>query len=134
MSPAEDPAVEHDVQRTILVVEDEVLPRLAISEYLRGCGFHVVEAADGAEAQQLLLTGLEVDLVFSDISMPGEVDGVALAAWIGANNIPTEIILTSGLASALASARAACAHVKGFVSKPYDYQLVADRIRTMLTA
>jgi DNA-binding NarL/FixJ family response regulator len=75
-----------------------------------------------------------VDIVFSDISMPGPVDGVALAAWIGANDIPTQVILTSGLASALAEARKACAHVKGFVSKPYDYEVVAARIRTMLSA
>lgn len=134
MSPAKDPAMEHDLQRTILVVEDEVLPRLAIAEHLRACGFQVVEAANGVEAQQLLLAGLRVDLVFSDVTMPGEVDGIALAGWIAANNIPTQIILTSGLASALASARAACAHVSGFVSKPYDHALIAERIKVMLTA
>lgn len=131
MRPAEDPIVELDQRRTILVVEDEVLPRLAIAEHLRACGFHVVEAATGLEAQQLLLAGLQVDVVFSDITMPGGVDGIALADWIAANNVSAQIVLTSGLPSALAAAQLTCAHVNAFVSKPYDFDRVTDRLRAL---
>lgn len=65
--------------RVILVVDDDVLIRLAIAEYLRECGFHVFEAADGAEAVTILNAAeLAVDLVFSDVQMP-RMDGFALA-------------------------------------------------------
>ena len=58
---------------TILVVEDEILIRVPISQYLRDCGYKVIEAANADEA----MTALQhketiVDLVFSDIEMPGE--------------------------------------------------------------
>jgi CheY-like chemotaxis protein len=66
----------------VLVVEDEVLIRLATADHLRSCGFKVLESASGAEAQDLILAGPRVDLVFSDITMPGPVDGVALARWL----------------------------------------------------
>lgn len=84
MSPAENPAAEGvpAMGPTVLIVEDEVFPRLAMADYLRECGFHVVEAASGVEAQQLVLAGLKVDLVFSDITMPGGVDGIDLALWL----------------------------------------------------
>src|SRR5437016_9555126 len=57
---------------TILVVEDEVLIRLMISEYLREFGYRVVEARTGAEARRVLQSSQPVDLVFSDIRMPGD--------------------------------------------------------------
>jgi CheY-like chemotaxis protein len=134
MSPAENPAAEGEraMGPRVLIVEDEVLSRLAMAEYLRECGFHVIEAANGAEAQQLVLAGLQVELVFSDITMPGGVDGIDLALWLMVNCESTKVILTSGLPDALAKARSACNHVLAFVPKPYDQAAVARRIRELL--
>jgi CheY-like chemotaxis protein len=134
MSPAENPAAEGEraMGPRVLIVEDEVLSRLAMAEYLRECGFHVIEAANGAEAQQLVLAGLQVELVFSDITMPGGVDGIDLALWLMVNCESTKVILTSGLPDALAKARSACNQVLAFVPKPYDQAAVARRIRELL--
>lgn len=136
MSPAESPSAEGQpaMGPKVLIVEDEVLCRLALGEYLRECGFHVIEAASGVEAQQLVLAGLKVDLVFSDITMPGGVDGIDLALWLMVNCESTKVILTSGLPDALMKAQSACNQVLAFVPKPYDYIVVAGKIRELLEA
>lgn len=69
-------------QRSILVVEDEVLIRMHLAEELREAGYIVVEAASGDEAVTLLSTLDEIGLVLTDIRMPGCIDGMALAHWI----------------------------------------------------
>jgi CheY-like chemotaxis protein len=66
--------------QTILVVEDEVLIRLPLAEYLRDCGYSVFEASNVAEAKAVLDADTPVDLVFSDVNMPGNENGFALAA------------------------------------------------------
>lgn len=136
MSPAENPFAEGQpaMEPTVLIVEDEVLSRLAMSEYLRECGFQVIEAASGVEAQQLVLAGIKVDLVFSDITMPGGVDGIDLALWLMVHCESAKVILTSGLPDSLAKAESACNQVLAFVPKPYDQADVAKRIRQLLEA
>lgn len=136
MSPAENPVAEGQqaMAPTVLIVEDEVLSRLAMAEYLRDCGFQVIEAANGVEAQQLVLAGLKADLVFSDITMPGGVDGIDLALWLMVNCEATKVILTSGLPDALTKAQVACNRVLAFLPKPYDHAAVAHRIRELLSA
>jgi len=136
MSPAENPFAEGQpaMGPTVLIVEDEVLSRLAMADYLRACGFNVVEAASGAEAQQLVLAGVKVDVVFSDITMPGGIDGIDLALWLMVNCESAKVILTSGLPDALTKARKVCSQVLAFVPKPYDYGVVAAQIRELLQA
>jgi response regulator RpfG family c-di-GMP phosphodiesterase len=136
MSPAENPFSEYQpaMEPTVLIVEDEVLSRMAMSDHLRECGFHVIEAASGVEAQQLILAGLKVDLVFSDITMPGGVDGIDLALWLMVHCESAKVILTSGLPDSLVKAQAACNRVLEFVPKPYDQADVAKRIRELLDA
>ena len=67
------------LQETILLVEDEVLVRMPIAQYLRDCGYKVIEAVNADEAMTVLLhRETAVDIVFSDIEMPGSVDGFGL--------------------------------------------------------
>jgi CheY-like chemotaxis protein len=71
---------------TVLVVEDEVLVRLAIAEYLRDCGYRVIEASSADEAILVLQQPeLTIDVVFTDIEMPGPMDGFGLAQWTRTN-------------------------------------------------
>ena len=72
----------------ILVVEDEALVRVLIAEGLRLEGFSVIEADRADEALTYIKAGEQVDLVFSDIRMPGSLDGLQLAEY-SATNIPT---------------------------------------------
>jgi DNA-binding response OmpR family regulator len=136
MSPAEEPmsAADQGQGPTVLLVEDEVLLRLAVAEELRVRGFVVVEAANAEEARNLVLAGVAVDLVMSDISMPGELDGAGLAAWLDEAGVSAPIILTSGLPSVLTQAQARCPHVKAFLPKPYNQAALVARIEALLAA
>ncbi len=110
--------------KKVLVVEDDVILRFVIAEVLRDGGLTVAEAGSGDEAIVFLRTGDQVDLVFSDIQMPGETDGLALAARIHDEFPRTQVLLTSG-------------HVRvnehiPFVRKPYVVTDVLATIRIML--
>jgi len=83
-------------QPVILVVEDEEIVRVSAAEYLRFSDFQVLEAATADDAVALLTSGTEVDLVFSDIRMPGRLDGYGLAKWLRANHPTLPVLLTSG--------------------------------------
>src|SRR4029079_6843338 len=81
---------------TLLVVEDDVLIRLVIADYLRECGYKVYEAVNAPEAIAMLQSPeVAVDIVFSDVQMPGDMDGFALSRWIRANKPGVQVILTS---------------------------------------
>jgi CheY-like chemotaxis protein len=66
----------------ILLVEDDVLVRFTTAEILRDAGFDVLEAVDSSEALALLTTGHPLNLVVTDVRMPGHMDGVQLASVI----------------------------------------------------
>ena len=68
-----------DAKKTVLVVEDEVLIRLYLSEEIRAAGFTVIEAASADEAFEVLKSRNDIDLVLTDIRMPGTMDGRQLA-------------------------------------------------------
>jgi CheY-like chemotaxis protein len=119
---------------TVLVVEDEVLLRLVIADYLRDCGFRVIEAADADEAIVVLKQPqLAVDVVFSDIEMPGSMDGFGLAQWTRSNRPGVEVILTGSVPRAVNAAATLC-ESEGPVPKPYEPQTVHHRIRRLLAA
>ena len=99
----------------ILVVEDEVLIRALIAEELRLEGFSVIEADRADDALTYIKAGEQVDLVFSDIRMPGSLNGLQLAKTLREKYPDIPVILTSG--------NALPRHVgvvEAFVPKPYD--------------
>ncbi len=120
------PTASHQPQ-TILVVEDDFLIRIDIAGYLRGCGWHVIEAGNAAEAVAALESDQIIDLVFSDIQMPGAMDGFGLAAWVREHRPGLRIILTSGVVQRTEAAASLCD--EGPIGKPYDHQRLAERIR-----
>jgi CheY-like chemotaxis protein len=79
----------------ILVVEDEVLLRLAAAQHLREAGYEVLEARNADEAMRLLEKA-DVDAVFSDITTPGDMDGLQLADWLREHRPEVGTVLTSG--------------------------------------
>jgi DNA-binding response OmpR family regulator len=118
--------------RTVLVVEDEVLIRLVIADYLRECGYRVHEAANADEAVAVLeAPEVEVHLVFSDVIMPGSMDGFGLARWVRANHPRVDVVLTSGIDRSAEIAGTLC-EAGPLVDKPYEPQGVVDRIKQLL--
>jgi CheY-like chemotaxis protein len=115
-------------QPAILVVEDEILIRSAVAEFLRGAGYRVVEAASAAEAVAIFASRTQIDLVFSDINMPGAMDGIGLVRWIADHHPGIHVILTS----AISHARRAGEIGAGFLPKPYRLAEAARRIASLL--
>jgi CheY-like chemotaxis protein len=111
----------------VLVVENDVLLRLVTASNLRDAGFEVIEAADSAEAV-LVLDSMPVDALFSDIDMPGRMDGLALAQWVHQRRLDTRIILTSGGERALGAAE----EYASFLPKPYADADVEHLLRSVL--
>jgi DNA-binding NtrC family response regulator len=93
------PANEPATQKKILVVEDEVLVRLAVAQFLRELGYAVVEAIDAAEAMRVIRSDSAIVLVFTDVTMPGEVNGRDLAHWLASHYPRIKVLLTSGIRS-----------------------------------
>ena len=123
-------AGEVNRKRVVLLVEDEVLIRYATADHLRGAGYSVVEAGNAAEAVAVLASGTHVDIVFTDVHMPGEMDGVMLAQWINENYLGIHILVTSGRDNA---ARLAGVIPGGsYFPKPYTPEEVERRIRSLL--
>jgi DNA-binding NtrC family response regulator len=120
-------------QETILVVEDDILVRMPIAQYLRDCGYKVIEASNSDEAMEVLLhKETVVHVVFSDIEMPGTVDGFGLAKWVREKRPGLEVLLAGTVFRAVESAKELCE--QGPVPKPYDPQVVHNHIRRLLAA
>ncbi|HZY53114.1 MAG TPA: response regulator [Reyranella sp.] len=107
----------------VLVVEDEVVLRMAVSAHLRDAGFVVIEAVDAEEAVELLRANHKIQLVFSDITMPGTMDGDLLAEWISERYPEILILLTSGVTQR---------GQQPFIAKPYSFIELERRIERML--
>ena len=111
----------------VLVAEDDVLVRVALAEELRAVGFAVIEASCADDALAYIRAGGKVDLVFSDIQMPGVLDGRQLAELIARDHPGIPVILTSGdtqLGSSVSTGL--------FVAKPYSTAYTVKLFRSVL--
>jgi CheY-like chemotaxis protein len=80
----------------VLIVEDETLVRMDAIEVIEAAGFDVIEASDADEAISILEQRSDIHLIFTDIQMPGSMDGLKLAHFVKDRWPPIKIIATSG--------------------------------------
>lgn len=113
----------------VLVVEDEPLVRMDIADQLQDFGFEVLEAANSAKAIEMLIKHPEIQIMFTDVDMPGGVDGLKLAAAVRDRWPPIKIIVTSGLRKI--DMDDIPAHSR-FFTKPYQAKAVASAMREMM--
>lgn len=99
----QETVLAHGQNRSVLVVEDNPQVRSLTTVRLRNLGFRVREAASGDHAAELLQQDANIDIVFTDLAMPGELDGLALARHIVATYPHIRILLTSGYAEDILS-------------------------------
>jgi len=122
----------HDV--TVLLVEDDVLQLIGLADFLRAAGFRLFEAFNAHEAMAVLET-TDVDLVFSDVNMPGGMDGLGLATWIRDHRPATPVILTSAMLPARARDASGWTEDDGtFLPKPYGFAEAENVIRRAVAA
>lgn len=84
--------------RRVLLVEDHALLRHSLTRMLQVIGYAVEAVGSGDEALLRLEAGLEVDVVLSDIRMPGKTNGVALARWLREHRPQVPVLLQTGYA------------------------------------
>jgi two-component system, response regulator PdtaR len=113
---------------SVLVVEDELLIRMAALDFVEEAGFAVFEACGADEAIRILELHPEIRIVFTDINMPGSMDGLKLAHYIRRRWPPVQLIVTSGEMKPSAEDMPIGSV---FLAKPYGPNLLRDQLRTI---
>jgi len=120
---------DNSVETTVLIVEDEVFIRMIGVDMLEDSGFRVLEAKNADEALEILKNGADVEVLFTDIRMPGKMDGLELAEFVHARWPEIKLLITSG------HCRLSDDEVPDggrFVAKPYKLETVVEQIRKAL--
>lgn len=117
---------------TILVVEDNDAVRASAVELLSEEGYQVLTAANGDAAMQMLLDGVEVELIFTDVVMPGLIKSSDLAAWAKVQTPPVAVLFTSGHTRDIISRNHQLSPDTFLLSKPYSPEALTRMIRTVL--
>jgi CheY-like chemotaxis protein len=114
-----------------LVVEDEALLRILAVEVVEEAGFTAIEARDADEAVVLLESRTDITLLFTDINMPGSMDGLKLAHAVRDRWPPIKILVVSGNQRLQSSdlPTDSC-----FVEKPYQASALVDELRSMFSS
>jgi two-component system, response regulator PdtaR len=115
----------------VLIVEDEILLLMDAIDHLEAGGFEVVAAKNADEAITILEQRNDIVLIFTDIDMPGSMDGLKLAHFVKDRWPPIKIIATSGHAKITANDLPEGVR---FVPKPYNPTEVADTIHQLIQA
>ncbi len=119
---------------TILVVEDDANVRVLVLAQLQGLGYRVLAAADGREALDILGNGAAVDLLFTDVVMPGGMTGRQLGEAARRAYPHLRILFTSGYTQDSITHQGKLDQGVHFLSKPYRLQMLAKKIREALEA
>jgi CheY-like chemotaxis protein len=115
----------------ILIVEDDFLIRLGAVEMIEAGGFDVIEAANADDAIEILILRLDITVVFTDIQMPGSMDGLKLAAAIRKRWPPIKIVATSGIVDVR---KLDLPEGGRFLSKPYSSAEIVGALRELTAA
>ena len=112
----------------VLVVEDEALIRMNSADVIRNLGFDVIEAEDADHAVSLLESVPGITVLFTDVQMPGSMDGLLLASVVRDRWPPIGLLITSGK---LDHPTADVPTGAGFISKPYSPLELKDQLYSL---
>lgn len=119
-----------EAKPVVMVIEPEVLVRMSIAEFLRECGYKVIEGVMAEDVETVLQSSVQLNMVFAEVKLPGAIDGFALARTLRQTHPHIDVILTSGVAAAAEKSRDLCE--EGPMKKPYRAEDVVARIRKLL--
>ncbi len=117
---------------TILVVEDEEAVRSSTVELLSALGYQVFEAEDAARAVDLIESGAKIDLVFSDVMMPGPLTSLDLSKAVRSRLPSAQLLFTSGYAEGVLAHDGRLDTGVNLLQKPYNADVLSARIRHLL--
>jgi signal transduction histidine kinase/ActR/RegA family two-component response regulator len=128
------PAHPRGSGETILVVEDDEAVRHASVEALRDIGYQVLEAGDAMEGVRLLVDRGGIDLLFTDVGLPGGVNGRALADAARDAQPGVRVLFTTGYTHNAILHNGLLDHGVHFIAKPFSLTALAEKIREVLAA
>ncbi|MGE5153879.1 MAG: ATP-binding protein [Bdellovibrio bacteriovorus] len=117
---------------TVLVVDDERRMRRLARRILSDLGCHVLEADNAASAARLLEQDAGIDLLFTDVVMPGEIDGRTLGQWARQKRPALKVLLTSGYSGLAEEDTANGDEALPFLKKPYSEEQLREIVQTLL--
>jgi two-component system, response regulator PdtaR len=120
-------SVRSDVLVAILVLEDEPLLRLDISDALSASGYEVIAVSNADDAIKVLEFRNDIHTIFTDVDMPGSMDGLKLAAAVRDRWPPVNIIVTTGMKT---PRRDEIPARSLFIAKPYRHVEVLEAVRS----
>jgi CheY-like chemotaxis protein len=115
-------------KRVVLIVEDDPLLRMTAVDVVEDAGLDAIEASDADEAMGILESRNDISVLFTDIDMPGSMNGVELAHWARSSAMPIGIVLTSGHHK-LGDDALPVESV--FFPKPYDFDTVVHMLKSI---
>jgi two-component system, response regulator PdtaR len=115
----------------VLVVEDSALIRMGAVDLVTGAGFEALEASEANEAIRILEARPDIHLVFTDVGMPGIMDGIRLSHYIRNRWPPVKLIVTSGKMTVDENYLPVGAR---FFRKPYDEIAIVEAMIGMLSS
>jgi|SRR5438105_8687236 len=127
-------SVKADVPRdnaaeTVLVAESDIFARMVLAQYLRECGYDVLEAGTSDDVLALFRSGRRIDVILLDAQISGGLAGFTLTRQIRENFPDTEIVLTFGVVRAAEKAGDICD--EGPLERPYHPQEIVRRIQIL---
>jgi CheY-like chemotaxis protein len=115
----------------VLVVEDDPLIRLGAVDIVVSAGYDALEASDADEAIRILESRTDIDIVFTDVQMPGTMDGIKLSHYIRDRWPPVKLIVASGNAILEESSLPSGSR---YFPKPYDENVIAKALSELLAS
>jgi DNA-binding NtrC family response regulator len=123
-------AINDTVITTIMVVEPDVIVRMALSDFLRECGFRVIEGVKADDVWSVLDSQIAIDIVLAEVHLSCESEGFSLAKRLRQTRPNVDVILTSGIVDA--AEKSSDLGGRGPKKMPYQPQRLMERIHQLL--
>ncbi|MFJ4193314.1 response regulator [Pseudomonas sp. NPDC089534] len=121
-----------DAQDVVLVVEDEPVILMILTDYLRAEGYHVLEAENGEQAFEILASKPHLDLLISDFRLPGGINGVQIAEPAVKLRPDLKVIFISGYPQEIRETDSPITRRAPILEKPFDLDVLQEKIRELL--
>ncbi len=118
--------------QTVLVIDDEVTVRMLVTEVLMDLGYRAIEAADGAEGLQVLNSDLRIDLLVSDVGLPGGMNGRQVADAARVKRPDLKVLFITGYAENAVFSHAQLEAGMHIMIKPFSMDALANRVKDLI--
>lgn len=121
-----------DAENVVLIVEDEPLILMLLSDYLSGEGYRVLQAENGEQAFEILATKPHLDLMITDYRLPGRVSGVMIAEPAVKLRPELKVIFISGYPAEIVESGSPIARKAPILAKPFTMETLHSKIQSLL--